>query len=104
MIRRPPRSTLFPYTTLFRSIVDGIVKRPMKGIARVQEAKSEHASIRYQAYLTAGAERWREEPEQLKPPQKKPPLFIKVQDTDAPGDAADSVQTEDPRKSGGAET
>src|SRR3712207_7227553 len=24
MIRRPPRSTLFPYTTLFRSIVDVI--------------------------------------------------------------------------------
>src|SRR3989442_3321194 len=24
MIRRPPRSTLFPYTTLFRSSVDGI--------------------------------------------------------------------------------
>src|SRR2546425_12760831 len=24
MIRRPPRSTLFPYTTLFRSIVGGI--------------------------------------------------------------------------------
>src|SRR2546430_13541185 len=24
MIRRPPRSTLFPYTTLFRSIVHGI--------------------------------------------------------------------------------
>src|SRR3712207_9168509 len=24
MIRRPPRSTLFPYTTLFRSIVIGI--------------------------------------------------------------------------------
>src|SRR5260370_25600465 len=23
MIRRPPRSTLFPYTTLFRSIFDG---------------------------------------------------------------------------------
>src|SRR3712207_8165106 len=23
MIRRPPRSTLFPYTTLFRSIIDG---------------------------------------------------------------------------------
>src|SRR2546426_2007700 len=23
MIRRPPRSTLFPYTTLFRSICDG---------------------------------------------------------------------------------
>src|SRR3712207_7511312 len=24
MIRRPPRSTLFPYTTLFRSAVDGV--------------------------------------------------------------------------------
>src|SRR5690348_17401359 len=24
MIRRPPRSTLFPYTTLFRSVVDGV--------------------------------------------------------------------------------
>src|SRR2546429_7171577 len=23
MIRRPPRSTLFPYTTLFRSLIDG---------------------------------------------------------------------------------
>src|SRR3712207_7516746 len=26
MIRRPPRSTLFPYTTLFRSLVDGSVQ------------------------------------------------------------------------------
>src|SRR3712207_8746545 len=25
MIRRPPRSTLFPYTTLFRSLIDSIV-------------------------------------------------------------------------------
>src|SRR2546430_16851953 len=27
MIRRPPRSTLFPYTTLFRSYADGIKVR-----------------------------------------------------------------------------
>src|SRR2546423_6012169 len=27
MIRRPPRSTLFPYTTLFRSRIDGVVDR-----------------------------------------------------------------------------
>src|SRR5256885_3388862 len=26
MIRRPPRSTLFPYTTLFRSVVVGVDK------------------------------------------------------------------------------
>src|SRR2546428_13604643 len=29
MIRRPPRSTLFPYTTLFRSRVDGQVHEPL---------------------------------------------------------------------------
>src|SRR3712207_9548445 len=26
MIRRPPRSTLFPYTTLFRSFVGGLIE------------------------------------------------------------------------------
>src|SRR3712207_9473609 len=30
MIRRPPRSTLFPYTTLFRS-VDGLLRQPLTG-------------------------------------------------------------------------
>src|SRR5256885_15804193 len=30
MIRRPPRSTLFPYTTLFRSV--GFVTRPLGGV------------------------------------------------------------------------
>src|SRR2546426_3048728 len=29
MIRRPPRSTLFPYTTLFRSIVDYELRREL---------------------------------------------------------------------------
>src|SRR5262245_63407966 len=28
MIRRPPRSTLFPYTTLFRSVADEEVRGP----------------------------------------------------------------------------
>src|SRR5690554_6968540 len=28
MIRRPPRSTLFPYTTLFRSIARALLKDP----------------------------------------------------------------------------
>src|SRR3712207_7932165 len=27
MIRRPPRSTLFPYTTLFRSVGQGVAER-----------------------------------------------------------------------------
>src|SRR2546422_7283642 len=35
MIRRPPRSTLFPYTTLFRSHVDGAL---LQDPARAAEA------------------------------------------------------------------
>src|SRR2546430_6881056 len=30
MIRRPPRSTLFPYTTLFRSVSQLLQRRPMR--------------------------------------------------------------------------
>src|SRR2546430_9040495 len=38
MIRRPPRSTLFPYTTLFRSMVIGaIISGFNKGIADMLE-------------------------------------------------------------------
>src|SRR5258707_7289541 len=29
MIRRPPRSTLFPYTTLFRSHIDPLARRKL---------------------------------------------------------------------------
>ena len=32
MIRRPPRSTLFPYTTLFRSKKKGKIRRVIRGI------------------------------------------------------------------------
>src|SRR5256885_9870855 len=31
MIRRPPRSTLFPYTTLFRSVWPGVGGMPGRG-------------------------------------------------------------------------
>src|SRR3990172_7135451 len=34
MIRRPPRSTLFPYTTLFRSLSAATVTRSLSGFAR----------------------------------------------------------------------
>src|SRR3990170_5866018 len=34
MIRRPPRSTLFPYTTLFRSPVDNIPGSAEPGLGR----------------------------------------------------------------------
>src|SRR3712207_7206902 len=77
MIRRPPRSTLFPYTTLFRSdgggtgegVLAGLVdeeqiERPSEGLAREQEAgasdevvdrkstrlNSSHANISYAVF------------------------------------------------------
>src|SRR6266699_5402349 len=46
MIRRPPRSTLFPYTTLFRSFAHGGVdlrKRPVREAAE-HERSEEHTS------------------------------------------------------------
>src|SRR3712207_7329983 len=42
MIRRPPRSTLFPYTTLFRSDVpDLVLTRPVED-ERALEARGQH--------------------------------------------------------------
>src|SRR5438067_5509244 len=37
MIRRPPRSTLFPYTTLFRSLVNGILWALDKPISKSEK-------------------------------------------------------------------
>src|SRR5256885_6437054 len=46
MIRRPPRSTLFPYTTLFRSHANRSGKRHSlrPGLARHWERSEEHTS------------------------------------------------------------
>src|SRR5256885_13280701 len=38
MIRRPPRSTLFPYTTLFRSLLGIALEVPAQGLDRLGEA------------------------------------------------------------------
>src|SRR3712207_8311463 len=38
MIRRPPRSTLFPYTTLFRSAVSVVAGRLRTGVRRRRSA------------------------------------------------------------------
>src|SRR5438105_12559358 len=41
MIRRPPRSTLFPYTTLFRSEIAPIGRGAFAGAAGLLHAKAE---------------------------------------------------------------
>src|SRR2546425_8143266 len=58
MIRRPPRSTLFPYTTLFRSLKDQLGTalnghhaytrfNPASGLTRSEEHTSELQSLAY---------------------------------------------------------
>src|SRR3989442_2968872 len=52
MIRRPPRSTLFPYTTLFRSIHDvalGSPRGPLPGAVSVKAKRLVYLQI--QEYL-----------------------------------------------------
>src|SRR2546422_8286368 len=39
MIRRPPRSTPFPYTTLFRSLVDDYAHHPAEMTATLEAAR-----------------------------------------------------------------
>src|SRR3712207_9561386 len=42
MIRRPPRSTLFPYTTLFRSVR---VDEGIEGLVHISELAERHVEI-----------------------------------------------------------
>src|SRR2546429_5158568 len=48
MIRRPPRSTLFPYTTLFRSQHEFADTQP------VRVAERQHGEVRRPVYLDQG--------------------------------------------------
>src|SRR3712207_7129818 len=52
MIRRPPRSTLFPYTTLFRSAEReaGLPPRLLGAIARVESGRRDAATGRSEAW------------------------------------------------------
>src|SRR2546430_9852094 len=57
MIRRPPRSTLFPYTTLFRSL---IVVGVMAAAAPVPAARAQDAPLRgFDAYVEQALRDWR---------------------------------------------
>src|SRR2546426_2594311 len=61
MIRRPPRSTLFPYTTLFRSVVGespcyqlihchlGLARRPLRACGEYGEHRSEEHTSELQS-------------------------------------------------------
>lgn len=100
--------TLFPWIVydypLKQAILDGIVKRPMRGVADVQVVRSTRAGIRYQGWLVAGVERWKEYVEQLGPTGKRPILFVMLSDTEEADDVAQWLRERYPRELGGDRT
>jgi type III restriction enzyme len=95
--------TVFDYP-LKQAILDRIVKRPIKGISKVEEAKSDIASVRYKGFLTAGVERWKEYNEQLTPLKKKPILFVMMSNTQEADDIGDWIKIKYPTEFGGDKT
>ncbi|WP_135230479.1 DEAD/DEAH box helicase family protein [Deinococcus fonticola] len=99
---------LFPWVIydypLKQAIVDAIVKRPVKGVTKAQEEKSDIASVRYQAFLTAGVKRWQEYRDALKPFKKKPALFVMMNTTAEADDVADWLRAKYPQEFGGDST
>ena len=85
--------SLFAWTIsdypLKRAIVDGIVKRPVKGITDIKEQPSDQPERKYAPFIVAGVERWREYRDALTRLNRKPVLFIMMTETkeaDAIGD------------------
>jgi type III restriction enzyme len=95
--------TIFDYP-LKQAILDSIVKRPFKGIAQIEETKSDIASFRYKGFLIAGVERWKEYNEQLAPLKKKPILFVMMNNTEEADDIGDWLQRTYPSIFGGDKT
>ena len=98
---RHSKGQLFSWTVydypLKQAIIDNVVKRPLKGIAQgITEQRPDVASTRYQAYLAAGVERWKEYREQLAPLGKKPVLFVMMNDTHEANDVGDWLRTKYP--------
>jgi len=103
---RHSKGQLFSWTVydypLKQAIIDNVVKRPLKGIAQgITEQRSDIASTRYQAYLAAGVERWKEYREQLTPLGKKPVLFVMMNDTADADDVGDWLRKKYPSEFGG---
>jgi type III restriction enzyme len=103
---RHSRGQLFSWTVydypLKQAIIDNVVKRPLKGIAQgITEQRSRVASTRYQAYLAAGVERWKEYREQLRPLGKKPVLFVMMNNTAEADDVGDWLRKKYPSEFGG---
>src|SRR5260370_69766 len=102
------KGAIFPWTIsdypLKQAILDNIVKRPMKGIAKIEEPKSQIASVRYRGYLTAAVERWREYRGQLAKLKRKPVLFIMMNSTEEAEDVGGWLRERYPEDFAGDKT
>jgi len=103
---RHTKGELFSWTVydypLKKAIIDRVVKSPLKGIAKgINEPKTDIASTRYQAYLAAGVERWKEYRDQLKPLGKRPVLFVMMNSTDEADEVGDWLRKKYPSEFGG---
>ncbi len=103
---RHSKGQLFSWTVydypLKQAIIDNVVKRPLKGIASgISEQRSDIASTRYQAYLAAGVERWKEYRDQLEPLKKKPLLFVMMNSTADADEVGDWLQRKYPAEFSG---
>jgi len=105
---RYSKGALFAWTVydypLKQAIIDRIVKRPIIGISRIEEARSDIASVRYAGFITAAVERWKEYKEQLEPLEKKPIMFIMMTNTAEADDIGDWIRRKYPGLFGGDKT
>src|SRR3712207_9039332 len=54
MIRRPPRSTLFPYTTLFRSEAENMLNRMFRTVREMEPSAIANFPYYYGYQITVG--------------------------------------------------
>lgn len=98
---RYSKGSLFAWTIsdypLKQAILDRVVKRPLKGVSRIEEAKSDLVTVRYEGFLIAGVERWKEYFEQLSDLKRKPVLFIMMNSTKEADEVAFWLQTKYPK-------
>src|SRR2546422_11576406 len=101
MIRRPPRSTLFPYTTLFRSVLEHgrgarAARRDRGADVRGRERGARHG-VRPAPAVPGRAARGAPQPRILGPPGETDPA-----DAGRPGEARAGARDERPGRQAGA--
>ncbi len=105
---RYSKGALFAWTIsdypLKQAIRDNIVKRPVKGITDMGEMPSDDTAIRYEPFIIAGIERWREYRDQLEPMGKRPLLFIMMNKTKEADDIGAYLRSKFPDEFAGDKT